>query len=151
MNPDRKGALAGLGLAIVIIGLIYRVTIQHDVYAPGAFQLQQFFALKDPFGIALFQTYDFGQFVWLAVRKFYGTVTFTVIAFCLSSLFARPVRFWYTVGLLTILRFGLEVVERLVHHGDAIAESAFDVLTGTLAGALGALAYNAVAKRSETA
>lgn len=151
MNPDRKRVVAGTIATIVCLVLAARLSLSHRYYAPGAHALQQYLANRDNFSIPLFSSYAFGNDVYFGVRKLYGTVTFTVLALCIAPLFARPQRLWRTVVLVTIARAGLEVIEAAAHRGDGVIETLFDIATGTFAGVIGALVYNAIAKRGETA
>ena len=128
--------------------IVYALIYGHHVYAPGARQLQQRIASYDDFSNPILNSYWLGQSIYFAVRKFYGAVAFLLLGFCTSAIFARTHRIVYTAVLIAIARTGLEIFERLIHRGDSTIESLFDIAVGTSAGALGAIAYNAIVKRA---
>jgi hypothetical protein len=150
MNPDRRAAtVAAVCTLAFAAALVALVTVGH-AYAPGARALQQTLASTDNWSTFL-NSYWFGSVVYFGLRKTYGAIAFALLGFFAAPVFARGNRIVATASMLGIARICVEVVERIRFGGvDSALESAFDIVTGTCAAALGAAMYNAYSRREET-
>ncbi len=149
MNPDRRRAILGAMTTLCGCAIVYAIILGHHLYAPGARELQQRIASYDDFQNPVLNSYALGSAIYLGLRKLYGAIAFAILGFCTSTIFARPARLARTALLIGIVRAGLEIAERLAHHGDSTLETLLDIVTGTAAGTLGALAFNTLAKRAK--
>jgi hypothetical protein len=147
MNPDRRAALASALITLAFAAALIAVVTLKGAYAPGARAIQQTLASTDN-GSTFLSTYWFGDSVYFVLRKTYGAVAFALLGFLAAPVFARGNRVVATATMLGIVRFSIEILERVRYGGvDSNLESAFDIVTGTCAAALGAAIRNAIARR----
>ncbi len=149
MNPDRRSALLSALLTFVTATTFIAIAVGGHAYAPGARALQQKLASTDDWSTFL-STYWFGSWVYFAVRKTYGAIAFAILGFLAAPVFAPRNRVARTAILLGCVRIFMEIVERMHNGYDTNLESAFDVATGTLAAAVGAIARNAVSRAGKS-
>jgi hypothetical protein len=149
MNPDRGAALASVLATLAFAAVLLTIVVEGGAYAPGARAIQQRLASTDDWTTFLNSAW-FGAAVYFVVRKTYGAIAFALLGFLGAPVFARDKRVVATAIALGIVRVSIEILERVRYGGvDSNVESAFDIVTGTCAAALGAAIRNAIARRTE--
>jgi hypothetical protein len=149
MNPNRRSVLRSAVATLVFGAVLIAIVLGRGAYAPGARAIQQTLASTDDWSTFLNSSW-FGGAVYFVVRKTYGAIAFALLGFFAAPVFARGHRVVATATLLGSVRVAIEILERVRYGGvDSTLESAFDVVTGTCAAALGAVICNALARRRE--
>ncbi len=149
MNPNRRAVIVAVVAMLLCAFIFFKLAVSHRFYAPGAFTVQQKVASYGDSVSPVLNSYALGAAIYKIFRKTYAAIAFAILGFVSAPLFARPVRVRNVAILLCAIRVVLEIFERIASNGDPLLESAIDVALGTAAGALGAMAYNAVARKAE--
>ncbi len=134
-------------LAIVVAVFFVFLSIDHDVYAPGAYRLHMelhnlYISL---FGEPSGRNLDFRTIL----RKAYSIVAFGLVGvFVAMTVPDRSRRYTIAIAAVAVLSAIIEVVQKVAAHSyESFASNIFDVLCGAVGGAIGAFAINLFTRR----
>ncbi len=139
---------ATLATAAAVVFLA--ISIDPDVYAPGAGTLQRHLGthghlrhIEHRLPHAAQRALDPRTFL----RKLYSVIAFAVVGFFAAPLVPRPSRLRYDAALIASFSLLVEIAQKLVGSNESYASNAFDIACGGVGGILGALAWNAVTRQ----
>ncbi len=143
MNPRQNfAALCGL-LAAAAAVVFFAISIDHGVYAPGAWELHtndQLGAIRD-YTPARFQG-EVNSF-WL-LRKLYSIIAFSIVGFFVAPAIEKDRRIRTSTLLIASFSAVIEVAQWLTGAREGLFSNGFDIACGALGGSLGALCFNLV-------
>ena len=147
----RQQTLTLFGLLAAAAAVVFlAISIDHDLYAPGARAVSQHLPhtgrLHDlardlPPGAQRALT------PVLFLRKSYSIVAFAIVGLFAAPLIARPNRVLGDAFLVAAFSVVIEIVQKLTGSEESFKSNLFDVACGAVGGVLGALAWNALRPR----
>jgi len=123
------------------------ISIDSDIYAPGALALGSHVHVRSAIGKSFPQVYSHDLSPERVLRKIYSIGAFAVVAFFAAPLFPRTVRLRAGASLVAGFSLAIEFAQRAHVSHESNFSSLFDVACGAVGGVIGALAYNAVSAR----
>ncbi|GAC1566156.1 MAG: hypothetical protein NVS3B17_23870 [Vulcanimicrobiaceae bacterium] len=133
-------------LAAAAAAVFLAISIDREIYAPGAGRLEGHFGIMGAIGAHFPQIYEHDMPPVRILRKIYSVGAFAVVAFFASPLFGRRTRVIAGAALLTAFSGAIEVAQRFITHNsnESNLSSLFDLACGAIGGLIGALAWNLV-------
>ncbi len=130
-------AAAAAAIAVVLLDL----SIDRDLYAPGAGNLTRGVAQLAAGQSGFLRSPTLALVIWLCVRKFWSIVAFAALGFFLAPVFR--VR---SAGRVAVFVFAFSAVIEIVQHvagsNEGFVTNAFDVACGFVGGWFGAGLWN---------
>jgi hypothetical protein len=122
-------AAAAAAIAVVLLDL----SIDRDIYAPGAAHIASGIARLTSGQSGVFRSPTLALVIWLSVRKFWSIVAFAALGFFLAPVFR--VRSGGRVAVF-VLAFSavIEIVQHVAGSNEGFVTSAFDVACGFVGG-----------------
>jgi len=137
-------------LAAAAAAVFLALSVDHDVYAPGARDVSKAIAHHTHVRRAERELPPVAQ-RWLAptriLRKAYSIVAFAIVGFFVAPLARRRSRLLVDAAIVAAFSTLIEVVQKLSGSHEGYACNAFDIFCGAAGGALGALAWDALMRR----
>jgi hypothetical protein len=137
-------ALFGL-LAAAAAVVFFAISIDRSVYAPGAWELHTNGELGRIRAHAppRFQ----GDFTsYRILRKLYSVAAFAIVGFFAAPVFERRQRLRATALLVASFSAAIEIAQHVTGAHESRLSNLFDIACGAAGGALGALAFDALAR-----
>ena len=137
-------------LAASAATIFLAISVDHGVYAPGAYSVHHELAQHTHVANAEKRLPPVAQ-RWLSpfriLRKTYSVVAFAILGFLVAPLVRRPFRIRSDVVIVAGFSGLIEIVQKMAGSTEGYASNAFDILCGALGGLLGALLWNAIMHR----
>ena len=148
---QRQSLLVLFGLLAAAAAVVFlAISIDHDLYAPGAAAVTQRLArsghlqeLRNDLPARARYALTPTKFL----RKGYSLVAFAIVGFFAAPLIPRPNRILGAAIVVAGFSIVIEIVQRLTGSEESFASNVFDVACGAVGGMLGALAWNAIRPR----
>ncbi len=137
-------------LAAAAATVFLAISIDHDVYAPGAGKVSRQIAEHTNVRAAERDLPPVAQ-RWLSpvrvLRKAYSVVAFAIVGFFAAPLVRRRYRLRGDAAIVAGFSTLIEVVQKVAGSSEGYASNVFDILCGALGGVLGAALWNALMHR----
>ena len=139
-------ALLAAGAAAVFLA----ISVDHNVYAPGAYKVHNEIAEHTHVTSAEERLPPIAR-RWLSpfriLRKTYSVVAFAIVGFFIAPLLRRNRRIRTDALIVAGFSTLIEIVQKAAGSVEGLPSNAFDIACGALGGILGAYAWNALMHR----
>lgn len=128
-------------LAAAAAAVFLAISIDPEIYAPGADKLSGHLGVRNAVGAHFPQIYEHDLSAERILRKVYSIGAFAVVGFFAAPLFPRTARIRAGALLVAAFSLAIEIVQRSHTYHEGYVSSLFDLACGAVGGALGAAAW----------